>query len=652
MFKKLLILSLTIIYSTASALAVTSPGTTSMNFLRIEVGGKASGMGGAFSAQSDDGTAVYWNPAGMYSQKHKQVSLMHLNWFEGINYQFASYVHPTKNKGAFGIGISYLTTGEIDSYDNTGAKLDNTVNASDTALTLSYSKEVSGVDAGINIKLLQEKLADESAIAFAGDLGLIYSLKTGVSPLHWIGQELKLSFVAQNIGPKIKYNAEEDPLPSNYIIGLSQKFFRDILTFNIDLNSPSDNDMYINTGADYKMTEWLAIRAGYKIKSNVPQHDIQPGPTAGIGLGNEYVTVDYAFVPYSVLGVTHRIGINYKFGKSYEKNLMDDKVEKHIKKGKRYYHNKDYIYAYKEFNNVLMIDPVNRDAEKYMKEIKLKLSEIKLEKYLARARKHIENEELIEAKELLDAIQKLYPEDKDTKGYLARIHTVIQEQKVMRTESIFKQGLEFYKLKQHQDAISLWEKVLIISPEHQKSKEHIELAKLELDKIEKETKAKRQAQMKKRAGEYFRAGMNFYKAKSWEKAKKAFDQCKNFNPDHPEVGTYLNETNTQLAKVYFKKGMDYYKDKKLKKSLELFTKATDLNPNDKEIREQFEKTKSEIKLINIQKAEEFNREGLKAYGLGNLKEAIAAWKKALEFDPENDKIKNNLKRAKNELNKK
>ncbi len=40
-------------------------GTTAAQFLKIGVGARAIGMGGAFAATADDITAMYWNPAGL-----------------------------------------------------------------------------------------------------------------------------------------------------------------------------------------------------------------------------------------------------------------------------------------------------------------------------------------------------------------------------------------------------------------------------------------------------------------------------------------------------------------------------------------------------------------------------------------------------------
>ena len=58
-----------------SALFSAGVGTTAGQFLRVGLGARAVGLGGAFSALADDVTAIYWNPAGLAQIENREVSL-------------------------------------------------------------------------------------------------------------------------------------------------------------------------------------------------------------------------------------------------------------------------------------------------------------------------------------------------------------------------------------------------------------------------------------------------------------------------------------------------------------------------------------------------------------------------------------------------
>ena len=71
----------------------------SNEFLNIGAGARGLAMGSAQVASVNDGTAGYWNPAGLLGVKdNPQVNLMHAEYFAGIGkYDFASIAFPSSN---------------------------------------------------------------------------------------------------------------------------------------------------------------------------------------------------------------------------------------------------------------------------------------------------------------------------------------------------------------------------------------------------------------------------------------------------------------------------------------------------------------------------------------------------------------------------
>ncbi len=71
----------------------------SNEFLNIGVGARGLAMGSAQVASVNDGTAGYWNPAGLTGvQDHANVNAMHAEYFSGIGkFDYASVALPMSN---------------------------------------------------------------------------------------------------------------------------------------------------------------------------------------------------------------------------------------------------------------------------------------------------------------------------------------------------------------------------------------------------------------------------------------------------------------------------------------------------------------------------------------------------------------------------
>ena len=102
------------------ALAAAPAGATkyAAEFLKIPVGARAVGMGGAFSAVADDATSPYWNPAGMVYLPYKEGFLQHSEQFGSlVNHNFGGVVFPLKNgeerRSAFGVTLTWVGIDDI-----------------------------------------------------------------------------------------------------------------------------------------------------------------------------------------------------------------------------------------------------------------------------------------------------------------------------------------------------------------------------------------------------------------------------------------------------------------------------------------------------------------------------------------------------------
>lgn len=298
-------------------------GSKSMTFLNIAPNARVAAMGESFTAYADDVSCVYWNPAGLATLKNMEFGVNYNLYFEDMSYMNLQFAY-LLGFGSFGLNVSTFNYGSIDNYvDGT---LSGTVEPSDLLISLSYGMKVmKDLYAGISAKYISEKLTDDySGSGMAVDIGIKY-----VNPLEILIKRsfihpLQFGVVVQNIGMGPKFDTENNDLPMNIKIGLAYclRFARSVaklkdINFTFDFVFPSDSKAGIRYGTElwwYHLTGGLdaALRFGLKMPQDL---GFTSGLTVGAGFRMFGAEFDYALVNFGDLGITHRIGMTYKFGK-------------------------------------------------------------------------------------------------------------------------------------------------------------------------------------------------------------------------------------------------------------------------------------------------------------------------------------------------
>jgi hypothetical protein len=127
-------------------------GTEGGEFLKIGVGERAIGMGGAFCSIADNVTAVYWNPAGLAQLEMRELSAMHLEYLMGVRSEYLGYAHPI-GKATLAGQVSFLhsRSGRRDDNCNTIGEFWDY----EGVLTLGYGRWINSVlSLGINLKTI------------------------------------------------------------------------------------------------------------------------------------------------------------------------------------------------------------------------------------------------------------------------------------------------------------------------------------------------------------------------------------------------------------------------------------------------------------------------------------------------------------------
>ena len=287
-----------------------SAGTASADFLNLPVGARASAMGGAYSAVSDEASAIYWNPAGLVQIPKLSAIFTRSQYVADISYQYVGYAQRLSNSDVVGVSALFTDIGAIDHTDINGSKL-GTFAPKDQVYTLSYSKAIlefsdkdMDVSMGISVKSINSTILDK-AKSFAGDFGVMTYNFTDIP--------YRLAVTASNFGKGMRYDQESNPLPLTIKLGAAVNPFRNML-FSSDVVFPKQNRPNFLLGAELvtepnELTR-LALRAGLNTQR---LKDGLSGFTMGIGATMRFFSLDYAFVPMGELGITHKISLTFDF---------------------------------------------------------------------------------------------------------------------------------------------------------------------------------------------------------------------------------------------------------------------------------------------------------------------------------------------------
>ena len=325
-------------------------GRAGLTFLKIGAGSRAVAMGGAFTAVSDDASALYWNPAGVAKLKKTEVIFSHTNWFLDINHEYIGVVMPAGLMGNFGFSATFLTMGDIQTTtiddiatvvrEDDGEGLPP-YSASDLALAVTYARNLTDkFSVGVTSKYVREKISNMSASGLAFDMGTLY--KTGY-------KTLRIGMAIVNYGPDISFSGtdlQQDwldtswadnftgnsweiltssfQMPLQFKMGVAYDFLfgsSHVLTTSGELSHPNDGNEKILLGMEYTWQSSImnfSLRGGYK--QDPDWYDTKSGMdnvSAGMGIakriGATKVNIDYAYTNMGHLENVHRFSMGLGF---------------------------------------------------------------------------------------------------------------------------------------------------------------------------------------------------------------------------------------------------------------------------------------------------------------------------------------------------
>lgn len=311
----------------------------SNEFLSIGIGANSLALGNAVTANVNDVTAGYWNPAGLASISGEEgliLGAMHSEWFAGITkMDYLGFSLPMGQSNRR-LGVSLIRFG-VDGIPNTlslynsdgSVNFDNVTefSAADYAFIFSYAQPLKvkkgKLNIGANAKIIRRRIGPfANSWGFGLDVGAQYQLKKwqfGVmlSDITTTFNAWSFSFsdedkeVLEATGGEVPIKSVEITKP-HIALGVSRSFSikKVVLRPEVDFFISTDGrrntlisanpfSIDLSVGLEAIYNKFLFLRAGvtqFQKQTNFDNSEtLIVRPSMGVGLKLGKITVDYAY---------------------------------------------------------------------------------------------------------------------------------------------------------------------------------------------------------------------------------------------------------------------------------------------------------------------------------------------------------------------
>ena len=290
------------------ALAQTSAGGESFEFLLLDANARAVAMGGAYTALATDANALLYNPAGLARVKMHEATFMHNQYLQGLTQEYLSMATASGWSASF----NYFNFGSIDrttlSQQSGGI---GEFGLSNMALGAGYGWNYGALSLGGGLKYIRETADNITAAGCAADIGALLDIKRLPG--------LTMGAALQNMGPAVKFISKREKPPFLIRGGMAYSFnaFNSLSVAALDVSKVDSDKLRFGLGAEILLNNVIALRAGFTTRN-----EAGIGLTAGVGWQWKSGSIDYALAPFGDLGLAHRISLNYRWGNTGAKSAI------------------------------------------------------------------------------------------------------------------------------------------------------------------------------------------------------------------------------------------------------------------------------------------------------------------------------------------
>ena len=325
----LLVLSLFLTFSTTySQVDVKKKGQSTMNFLKVGISPRATGMGNAYTSICNDVESIFYNPAGLTGTSSRYSAFVsQTQWIADINYQAGAVALNLGTLGTFAVSALTVDYGDIQgarlhaSDDGQGYLLTDNVDVNAYAFGLAYARQISQqFSMGGLVQYVGQKLGDSmtQAGATVENAQSTVTLNFGVKYITDF-KNFRFAMSLRNFSTSVKYEEYSAHMPIVFAVGtgidvldvLMSGHNGNPLMLSAEFLHPNNYTERVNVGGEYVLLDMIALRAGYEFNRDLY------GLSAGFGLspqlaGNR-LSINYSYSSFDVFEDVNRFSLNIAF---------------------------------------------------------------------------------------------------------------------------------------------------------------------------------------------------------------------------------------------------------------------------------------------------------------------------------------------------
>lgn len=225
------------------------------------------------------------------------------------------------------------------------------------------------------------------------------------------------------------------------------------------------------------------------------------------------------------------------------------------------------------------------------------------------------------------------------------LDSMLKEQTKKEFDNQLKQGKALLSSGKYREAYEFYSKLRSKYPDNQEIAQTLEMIqqKINSEQFQEQIKA------------IILEGLNIYKKGNIKGAIVKWQEGLNLDPDNVQLKTYIKSAEEKIQVVgnitsLLNEGVEIYKTGRINEAIQKWQEVLKIEPNNSQAKIYIESAKQKLREIAQKKEqEELFRKGEEAFNAGNALEAISYLKRALNFKPDDEKVKKKYEEVYNTL---